>query len=149
MVIFPDLVRIHRISREDIVIPNPESLRRSVQDHHDRDRTDGQLSCIDHLYRTCRNFRQRLDHLCVDLVRVCGADDIIGEYLIPSLRTHPVHFPIANEYLFDFLAELDLRSVLLDLSLQLHTHLMGEIAADITSSAEVIRHKEGVNRERK
>ena len=50
--------------------------------------------------------------------------------------------------LFDFLAEFNLRPVLLGLLLEFHAHLVGKAVRDI-ASAEVVRHQECIDRKGK
>lgn len=74
------------------------------------------------------HFAQWLDHLRVDAVRVRAADDIVAGDLVSALRAHAADLAVFDEDLFDFLPQLELRAVFLDLLLHAHAHLVRAVA---------------------
>ena len=144
--VLPDDVRVEGVAREGRIVRDAVLFRGPFDDHDDGDRADREPAGVDHLDGLRRDFGRGFDHLGVDLVRVCGGHDVIRVDHIATGRADTGDLAVLDEDLFDFLAELELGAVLLDLLLHLHGHLMGIAPADV-GAGQVVRHEEGVNGE--
>ena len=110
LVIIEDLVRVHGLAQEHVIIGDAQFFRALVEQQEDREGGQADPAAVHHLDGLVGHRVRRFDHGGVDLIGIRGGDDVIRVDLVASLRADAIGLAVPDQDLFDGLSQFDLHA---------------------------------------